>query len=454
MPNKEPQMNDALPNAIESEKQINGSVMVDPRLIVQANANLQPHDFYSPTQRRIFEALIVLHRKGSNIDPILVAEQMRTDGGKVSVAEVTKIMTDALALTDLSDHIAAVKEKAMRREMIAQFNALTSDLTEGELETADIVATAHAAIVAMQGRKSSQVTMNMREAVAEVRAILQGWKEDAPNARGIPTGIPALDRNLRLRGLARGELTLIAARPSIGKTALMLQIVMQAIRLGIPTLFVSLEMLIVRLVMRMLPPIARVPNKAINPTTLKNLPEAGDSLFAALESIENFPLYFSRTTAMTKIVAEADHLIQTKGIQLVIFDYLTLIHNDATSAKHASTDVIVGEIAEAMKGIATRNNVAVMGAAQLSRESEKEGRRPKLTDLRDSGRIEQAADLVLFPYDPYVKDSAKDPDSIKDGMTLHIYCGKQREGERGFSVPMYYDKNLQTFSEIDNSRSV
>lgn len=205
--------------------------------------------------------------------------------------------------------------------------------------------------------------------------------------------------------------------------------------------------------MRMLPPISGIANKNINPQTLKSLPDASIRLHKALDQIENLPMYFESASEHHRLIAIAEHLIRTRGIQLVVFDYLQLFRNVQVN-RGATKEEAVGRIITDLKSLAIRTNTASLGAIQFSRESEKEYRRPRGTDARDSGQIEQAADVLLFPWDRYAKEHATNPDEIKDSIDLDIYCEKQRDGERYWTVKVEYDKNLQTFTELPDAEQV
>jgi replicative DNA helicase len=161
----------------------------------------------------------------------------------------------------------------------------------------------------------------------------------------------------------------------------------------------------------------------------------------ALDTIKDLPIFFDRSFAIDKLIAKANYYVETKGVRLVVFDYLTLIHGN----NKVNRDSEVGRITEALKEFAVRTNTAVLGAAQFNRDPGKEVRRPKPEDLRDSGVIEQVVDTLLFPWDPAVKENQKNPELVTDGLWLDLYCAKQRDGESGWSIPLYYDKNLQTF---------
>ncbi len=438
-----------LPSSEDSEKAIVGGIILRPTLTHEVFTHLTPDDFYSPLYRRILAAIYALHKTARKIDPITIGEELKKEGPVESMGGVTTISNTTLGLPhfeSLKTYIDIVKEKSLARQTIRMLNEATTALLEEEDEPGAVIAHLAKELINLQGG-THQNTYSLAEVREEVRTTFQEWEADNVRMSSVPTGIPEFDRKLRLNGVAYGELTLIAARPSQGKTALLMQTTTHAVKLPepVPALFVSLEMQREKLVMRMLPRDTGIPNRAINPTTLKNMPDERALLYAALDRFE-YPLYFDRSFNIDKLLANAEYYVQTRGVKLVAFDYLTLIKTGVATRDSFDRVSNIGDITNALKELAVRANCAVIGAAQLNRASEKEYRKPRMDDLRDSGEIEQAADVIIFPYDPEAKWNAQHPDSVKDSIWLDLYCAKQREGERGWSIPVQYDKNLQTFA--------
>lgn len=441
-----------LPHAEEAERAILGGVQLRPLLAHEVFAVLEPDDFYSPLHRRVATAIKALHKSGKKIDPIMIGEEIKKDGAIESIGGVSTIanLTHGLPHFDsLKLYIDLVREKSLARQTIRRLQNAVQDLLDEETEAGEIVARTAKELINLQGGTHKN-TYSLTEVGDEVRTTFETWESGNLATSSVPCGLPEVDRKLRLNGFAMTELTLIAARPSQGKTALLLQSGTHAVKLPepVPSLFVSLEMHREKLVMRMLPSVTNIPNRAINPTTLRNMPDERHLLHTALDTF-TYPLYFDRSFNIDKLIANAEYYIQTRGVKLVMFDYLTLIKNGVVTYDSYDRVSNIGDITNALKELATRTNTAVVGAAQLNRAVEKEYRKPRMDDLRDSGEIEQAADVILFPYDPDAKYHAMHPDSIRDEIWLDIYCAKQREGERGWSVPVKYDKNMQTFATED-----
>jgi replicative DNA helicase len=438
MTNKRVQLERPLPNAEAAERMCLGAVLLDNQLAYELFAELSPNDFYSPIHRAIAHAMKRLIEMAKPIDPVLLANEMPDQN--IDISTIANLTFGLPFITSLKEHIAIIKKMALSRRLIKICNAsLTSLLDGSDPETVRDTLTA-----TLNGLQHGlEANVELKDVASKVRLTFEEWAQDNTAMSSLHTGIPELDTHLRLRGLGRGELTLIAARPSVGKTALLIQIATHVARLGIPVLFVSLEMLREQIVMRMLPPITNIANKAINPHTLKTLPNERERLYSALDKL-TYPIYFDRSFTLPRLISRAEHFVRTKGVQLVVFDYLTLIKSGTRMEQFDKANA-VGEIVNGLKELAVGTNTAVLGAAQFSRRIDQMHRRPRMSDLRDSGVIEQAADVILFPYDPNSQAHASNPDTVIDNVWLDLYCEKQRNGERYWNVKLEYDKNLQTF---------
>jgi len=442
--NKEQYLDKPLPSSEEAEKLCLAAVQMDNALAFELFAYVQPEDFYHPLYRRIATAMKHLRDKGMKIDPILIGEELKKDGDIQSIGGIAAIANLTLGLpafTTIKPHIEIIRKNALTRRMITWCSNNSQALLKQEKDPEEIMAAMMTDLTAMQ-YSDPEAGQSLVRVAAHVREIFQQWEAGVTSGTSIPTGIPELDGYLRLKGLARGDLTLVGARPSMGKTALLIQILANAARMGFPVLFLSLEMLKEKIVMRMLASMTGIANKSINPYMFQHLPDERAQMYAALDRL-TMPIYFDNSLRLPQLIARAEHFIQTKGVQLVVFDYLTLIKGGNENYDRVGA---VGDVVTAMKDLATRNNVAVIGAAQFKREVDKLYSRPRMDAFRDSGVIEQAADVMLFPWDAAAQMHANQPDLIKDEMWLDLYCEKQRDGERYWTVKLKYDKNAQTFT--------
>lgn len=443
----EPTFSNPLPNNDEAEKAILGGIFLTPALAHQVFATLEPNDFYNQRYRVVATAIRELYRTAKAIDPIQVSEALKRSGKSLEdlggIAGIANLTYGLPAFESLADYITLVKKKSTARRAIRLLTDTTERLLAEADEPDDVLAETARALVAASAQVEE--SHSLKTVAAEVRETFQEWETGNLDMSSVKTGIPELDQKLRLNGLAYGELTLVAARPSAGKTALLLQMATAAVKAGVPTLFISLEMMRDRLVMRMLPALTAIPNRAINPYTLRNMPEERQSLYNALDDLD-LPLYFDRSAQLPKLLANAENMVATRGVRLIVFDYLTLIKSGAAFRDSYDKVGNIGYITNSLKELGLRTSTAVLGAAQLNRATERDQRRPNMADLRDSGEIEQAADVILFPYDPDAKSHSAQPSQVADSIWLDLYCGKQRDGEKDWVIPVKYDKNLQTFS--------
>lgn len=450
---REQYLEKSLPSNEEAEKTILGAILLDNNLIAQAASALVSLDFYSPLNRRVFHGMLECRAKGIQIDPITIGEVMKAEGSLESIGGTTLITNLTFGMphfSDIAEYIKIVKEKSVTRQLIRESNSFISELLAEEEPLDKVLHERVAKLLHMRAQTARDSHASIDQVITQVHTIFDAWQAGNEGISSIKTGIPELDGFLKYRGLAKGELTLIGARPSTGKTALMLQMATNAVRMKVPTLFMSLEMLKEKLVMRMLPAITGIPNKAINPQTLKSSPAEAQKLFEGLNTLKGLPMYFDRAFELPKLIASAEYFIQTKGVELVVFDYLTLIKLGIISRRQDTRDAEVGQVTDAMKELGLRNNVAVLGGAQMNRESEKLiGKPPKMSHFRESGAIEQIVDVALLPYDPNEKDNIANPERIRDSIWLELYCDKQRDGQRYWSIPVHFDKNMQTFETMD-----
>ncbi len=439
-----------LPSNEDAERVTLGAILLSQLLAAEVFSILDPEDFYSPLHRRVATAMQALYQAGQKIDPILIAEELKKTGAIDSLGGTTAITNLTYGLPHFSavgEYVNIVKEKALARQIIRFNNDITSEILAEERDVHQIIAEASAQLIRLQEFQTMRTTASMAQVAKEVRQLFAEWRRGDLSGSSLRTGLPEVDERLRLRGIAKGEMTLIGARPSTGKTALLLQIAAHIIRTGAPLLFISLEMLRTRLVMRLLPASTNIANKAINPLTFKNLPAQAEKLEGALNAIEHLPVYFDRSFDIHKIIAVIEYFVTAKKIQGFVFDYLTLIRRE-NAPRGSRHDLDIGYIIDELKECAIRNKIAALGAAQLSRDIEKEHRDARMSDMRDSGIIEQSADVLLFLTDPKAKEHADNPDLIKNQMYLDLFCAKQRDGERWWRTKLDYNKNLQTFTTV------
>jgi len=445
-----------LPSSEESEKVVIGAILLDNRLIVEAATVLTPEDFYNPLNRRIFAAMLVLHHRSAAIDPILIGEELKKEGSFESVGGITTITNITFGMphfSEIASYIAIVKDKANLREIVRNCNAIIGDALSEEYESIDVRASA-VTLLNVVGDAKASAPHTAAEVWERVQENFRDWIEDK-RPTGVPTGIPELDACLRYGGCAKGDLIFIAARPSIGKSALMLQLARNAGMLGITTDVFTLEMSERDLFMRTLPPVAGVKNFSINPLTVRRNDEARDRLYQAGEYISKLPIYFDDSAfKLDRLLARAEYAITRLGVRYILVDYLQLMKANVTGRRR---DQEFEEISGELKQLALRHHIPVVCLAQLSRGNAKEDRRPEMDDIREAGSAEQDADLVILPYREIPRkkklgarrsvEDIVDEETEADSSTVKIqlYIAKQRNGKANIEIPVDFDMDYQRF---------
>jgi replicative DNA helicase len=475
-----------LPSAPEAEKCVIGGILLDNKLMVQALSILSVADFYSPIHRNIFDAMVKIHKSNMtagqgvrlrSIDPIQIAEEMKKTGSVESmggIAAITNLTYGLPHFDDIAQYCEIVKEKSEIRGVIKLCNEITSDALSEEMSPAELKAK-FAPRLKLVGdsrltkpKKAAQVWETVKGRFAE-------WKDDQ-KVFAVPTGIPELNATLRLNGFAPRDLVFVAARPSIGKTALMLTFTQQAALMRMNPLDFTLEMSEDDLFMRLLPAISGVKNFSINPTTLRKNPEAARRLYMAGDFLAKLPFQFeSDCFSLDKLIAKAENAVQTDGVRIVFLDYLQLLRattGDGSTAygQRRRRDQELEEISRELKGLAKRCDIPVVCLAQLNRAVEYENRRPESSDIREAGASEQDADLIILPYrtksrrkeleggnghrkgkksfgdivDQLVEkyDDEPEDESLVD---VSLYISKQRNGRSNVEVPVQFDMDYQRF---------
>jgi replicative DNA helicase len=431
-----------LPHNREAEQTLLGSVLLDVRSMRDVYRHLKPEDFYVPAHRYIFEAMRTLYEKQQPIDQITIADVLKRDSRLESVGGIsfiTDLMYGVPVQLNLSKYVQLVRDKSTSRTLIKEAQKVIARALEDE-DTADVqLYESTQSFVALHrerelaagiGRKS------FKHVGQKVRQRFTVWREGKTEA--ISTGIPELDAKLKYGGFAKGDLIYIGAPPSRGKTALVLQIAITAARHGHRVVMFSLEMKDTALFMRVLAGEAWVENWKIRPDMF-HFPETVAKIEAAFETVENLPIDIDDETRTLKAfeVAATDAVLNDKA-EMIILDYLQVVDPEL---KGVNREREVASVSTAAQALAKRLSVPVIITTQMSRSAVKNDVRPELDSMRDSGQIEQDADVVLFPY------GAKIGEETSDGIRkIAIYCPKQREGRAGWELQdVDFDTEHQRF---------
>ncbi|HEY0428365.1 MAG TPA: replicative DNA helicase [Pyrinomonadaceae bacterium] len=432
-----------LPSSAESERVILGAILLDNQLIAQAIENLHSDDFYAPLHRRVFKAMTALFERGERIDPILIGEELKKDGSIDAIggiATITNLTYGLPHFSDIIDYTKVVKDKSVVRNLIKVCNQITSEALAEEEDAKEILDNAERMIFALADERTRQGFSHVRPVAETVLAKVQEFaKRETHALTGLATGFRDLDE--KTSGLQPTDLIIVAARPSMGKTALCLTLAQNAAILeGAVVAVFSLEMSKEQLVMRMLSSEAKVDAHRFRTGYLTR--EEWGRLAQSIGTLSDAKIFIDDTAGISvlEMRAKTRRLVsEQKKLDLIVVDYLQLMSG---SKRSESRQQEVSQISRELKGLAKELNVPIVALSQLSRAPEaRNPPRPMMSDLRESGSIEQDADVVAFIYrEDYYK-----PTEENAGLA-EILIAKQRNGPTG-TVRLAF---LKEFTRFEN----
>jgi len=436
-------LNKPLPSNVESERVILGAILLDNELVTQAIEQLGIEDFYSPNHRRIFKAMISLFEHGERIDPILIGEELKKDGSIDSiggVAAITNLTYGLPHFSDILDYTKVVKDKSITRNLIKVCNQITSEALAEEEDAKEILDHAEQMIFALADERTRQGFAHVQPIAETVLAKVQEFaKRESHALTGLATGFRELDQ--MTSGLQQSDLIIVAARPSMGKTALCLTLAQNAAILeqAVVAIF-SLEMSKEQLVMRMLSSEARVDAHRFRTGYLTR--DEWGRLAESIGTLSEAKIFIDDTPGISVLEMRAKTrrlAAEQKKLDLVVVDYLQLMSG---SRRTESRQQEVSQISRELKGLAKELNVPVVALSQLSRAPEaRNPPKPLMSDLRESGSIEQDADVVAFIYrEEYYKPAEE------NAGVAEILISKQRNGPTG-TIKLAF---LKEFTRFEN----
>lgn len=447
------------PNSLQAEKSVLGAMMLSQEAMAAAAEGLTGADFYYETHRRIFEGMMRLFSHAQPVDFVTLTDQMEKDGtlsalgGYDYISELNRVVPSA---ANVGEYIKIVAEKSMLRRLIDAAGRITEDCYTGEKPVELILADAEKAIFSITQSRQTKAFVTIQEALDVTLEKIELLHEDPDAMAGLRTGFRTLD--MWTGGLRPGELILLAARPSMGKTALELNIAEQAARLNkdaVIALF-SLEMPYEDLAARMLSTVGYLPLQNLRSGRLQG--QEWEKLQNASTTLGNTSIYIDDSSDITIMAmrSKCRRLKLEKGLSMVMIDYLQLISSARdTSRGDGNRQQEVAEITRALKIMARELDVPIVLLSQLSRGPERrDNHRPMLSDLRDSGAIEQDADVVLFLYrDAYYASEKKENEVATISNEGEIIIAKNRNGSTG-TVKVEWDGANASFRDIIPSQAI
>lgn len=427
----------AVPRDIEAEKCVLGSMLRDPECVSDVFAKVIKDDFYLPRHRDIFAICQKLDdRSAGSCDPVTVAHEIERIGKSEELggrSYIEELMYAVPSLAYLSNHLEIIRDLAIRRSLLKATEAIQRKVLAGTVSINALLDEAEQAVFKVGDRLVTGTVMRAKELVQEnLEKILS---KDGPPV-GLQTGFTDIDE---LQGFRPGDMVVLAGRPSMGKTALALNMIERVVLGGKAVLLFSLEMPAEQIVMRMLSCHARVRHDAMRRGKLD--PADTKRVIYSADQLGNAPLFVDHSSqpSLAEIRAKARRLKRDSDLGLVVVDYLQLLTANAESRQQE-----ISLISRNLKAMARDLHIPVLALAQLNRKAEdRTDKRPMLSDLRESGAIEQDADMVMLLYrEEYYR---RDDDEVK-GLA-DIIVAKNRNGPTG-DIQMRFTSELMRFENL------
>jgi len=434
------------PHNIEAEQAVLGAIFLEPQAIVTASESLLPEDFYRASHQRIYSIMLDLSEHGEPVDVVTLTSELRNQklldevGGLDYLSELADSAPTAANIQFYSN---LVEEKALLRRLIRSATQIVSDGYMREDDVDVIIDEAEKTIFEVAQRKKVSAFQSIKDVLVETYDNIELLHNRKGNITGIPTGFLELDR--MTAGFQRNDLIIVAARPSVGKTAFALNIAQNvATKTDENVAIFSLEMGARQLVMRMLCSEGNIDAQKLRTGALEE--QDWQKLAMAMGSLSNAGIYIDDTPAVrvNEIRAKCRRLQKEKGLGMIIVDYLQLVQGSSSLGRNENRQQEVSEISRSLKALARELEVPVIALSQLSRGVEsRQDKRPMMSDIRESGSIEQDADIVAFLY----RDDYYDKESEKQN-TIEIIISKQRNGPIG-TVELAYVKEYNKFVNLE-----
>jgi len=435
------------PHNHEAEQSVLGAIFLDPQALITASEILVPEDFYRIAHQKIFQTMLDLSDKGNAIDVVTVIEELSARKELEDVGGLSYLMELANAVptaANVSYYAKIVEEKSILRRLIRTATKIVEESFTREDEVEELLSEAEKRIMEVANRKNAGDFKHVKDVLVETYDKIEQLQNRSGDVTGIPTGFTDLDR--MTAGFQRNDLIIVAARPSVGKTAFALNIAQNvAVKARENVAIFSLEMGAEQLVMRMLCAEGNIDAQVLRTGALTA--EDWSKLTIAMGTLSNAGIYIDDTPGLrvNEIRAKCRRLAQEKGLGMVVIDYLQLIQGSGRRGENRQQEV--SEISRSLKALARELHVPVIALSQLSRGVEqRQDKRPMMSDIRESGSIEQDADIVAFLY----RDDYYDKETENKNM-IEIIIAKQRNGPTG-TVTLAFKKEFNKFLNIDWSQ--
>ena len=420
------------PQAIDLEEAVLGALMLEKDALTAVVDILTPESFYKDSHKVIYQAILDLFNASEPIDLLTVTNQLRKTGqleiagGAYFITELTSRVSSA---ANIEYHARIITEQAMKREMIHIASEIQRDAYEETTDVFELLDKMEQSLFEISENNIRKNYADMRSIMREAINELEGKKGQKDGLTGVPSGFTALDRVTS--GWQKSDLVIIAARPAMGKTAFVLSVLRNAaVDHNRPVAIFSLEMSSIQLVNRLISSEAELDSEKIKKGNLADY--EWEQLIHKTSKLSSAPLFVDDTPALSilELRAKCRRLKAQSDIQLIVIDYLQLMSGDSKGGNGGNREQEISSISRALKKIAKELNVPVIALSQLSRAVETRGgdKRPQLSDLRESGAIEQDADIVMFLYRPEYYGITETEEGQSTAGLGEVIIAKHRNG--------------------------
>ncbi len=435
-----------VPQNIEAEEAVLGALLIDPEAIFRVLSFLRADHFYLRKHRWIYEAIVALHEQREPLDFLTLTteleqrEHLEAIGGSAYVSQLINSVPSAI---NIESYAHMVEETSIRRNLLDTAGDIAKYAYDEEQSINEVVDRSERSLFAISQKRASRDLRPVQEVVESYYSWVENLYEHRGEVMGVPSGFRDLDK--LLGGFQRSDLLILAARPGVGKTSLMLTLALKAAERGRTTAIFSLEMSAEQLVQRMVSGLSRVDAQRLR---LGNLLDDDWPRFTeAIGHLAELPIFIDDTPALTPIQlrTKCRRLHSEHGMDIVFVDYLQLMTSGSRIENRVQE---VSYLSRSLKALAREMDVPVMTASQLSRAVEKrQDKHPVLSDLRESGSIEQDADVVMFIY----RDELYHEDTELKNIA-EVMVAKHRSGPTG-SIQLFFNKRLTQFLDATTSHT-
>ncbi len=436
-----------IPNAVEAESYLLGCMLIEPNIVDEVLNQLDHQDFYSKPNQNIMKAIENVYESRHSIDQVMIIDELK----RMNVFEATggldyiyDIINSVPVVANIEAYIELIHQKRLERYLLEVVRKISDNILDGNMEFSDLLVQSEQQLMDVVNRQRVEDMRRLDLLTDEVIDIIEENKTKEGNLVGLDTGFQ--DLNTLTAGFKPGELIILAARPSIGKSTLALNFAANVCRAGKSVALFSLEMGSDQLIMRLLSTFSGLALNKIVAGTLTN--EEMNMLMQAKTTINKFPLYIdqSSTTSLRDIRSKCQKLYRDDHLDMIVIDYLQLLSSGENRMNRVDE---VGRISRGLKEMARLFKVPVIALSQLSRMiDQREDKRPVLSDLRESGSIEQDADIVMFLHREVPKKTeGEDTTKVVHSAKTELIVAKNRQGMTGSVDLIFKGAQSQFVSE-------